>query len=398
MIPKERLKCRLVSLLGNIKNNLFMFNFNKKEKSASAILLGLIIMSTILSSTLYINFLSMRSMKQSLNIDNSIVAFYAAETGNEQAIYYIRKVEDLDIAELQIPKIPAGQILGPDSLVSRVVDDEVTNVLIALEKDETYQLDIFDQENLSSPSSISYLALRWNDNCDSDSIIEMTSNEWLAQEDIEWGIIQKIYKCLLYSSPTTIDGSGDICSDIELDPDNSYQFRFKSLNCDIHNFSIRAFDMGGELISFKNIYTIESVGEYPLNKNVSNRQALRVNLRKFSPLSGLFDYVIFSEKSLVKDVGVYNQGWFGGELLISTSNLPNATQGASYYYPITAVNGTPPYSWSLLIGDPPGLSIGEDTGILQGDIGGEGPFLLRIQVTDEEGDTDSKTLFLEVDY
>jgi len=396
MIPKERLKCRLVSLLGNIKNNLFMFNFNKKEKSASAILLGLIIMSTILSSTLYINFLSMRSMKQSLNIDNSIVAFYAAETGNEQAIYYIRKTEDLDVIDLQIP---GGQILGPDSLVSRVVDDEVTNVLIALEKDETYQLDIFDQEDLSSPSSISYVVLQWDDNCDFDSIIEMTTNEWPAQEDIIWGSIQNINKCLLDISPTTIDESGDICSDIKLDPDNSYQFRFKSLNCDIHNFSIQAFDTTDQPISFKNIYTIESVGEYPLNKNVSNRQALRVNLRKFSPLSGLFDYVIFSEKSLVKDVGVYTQGWFSGELLISTSNLPNATQGAMYYYPMTAVNGTPPYSWSLLTNDPPELSIGENTGILQGIIQEEeeGPFLLKIQVVDEEGDTDSKILFLEVD-
>jgi len=377
-----------------------ILKIRKREKLGSALLLGLIIMSIILSSTLYVNYLSLRSIKQSLNIDNSIVAYYGAETGNEQAIYYIRKVEDLDVAILNLP----GSIAVPETLVSRTVDDEIINVLIALEKDKTYQLDVFDPEDLFEASLISYISLEWEDNCDSNSIIELTTNEWVAEENIMWGAIQNINKCLLdislleVESPIEIDGSGSLCEDIRLDPDNSYQFRFKALNCDIYNLSIRAFDARDQPISFKNIYTIASVGEYPVNKKESNRQALRVNLRKFSPLSGLFDYVIFSEKSLVKDVGVYNQGWFSGELLISTSNLPDANQGEMYFYPMTAVNGTPPYIWELLSTSPSQLSIGEDNGILQGVIENSGSFLIRVKVTDNDGNgnSDTKQLFLKV--
>ena len=391
----DRLKFKQLLVLDNIRNNALSIMVKNKKRSGSAILLALMIMSTILSSTLYINVLSIRSMRQSQNIDNSIVAFYAAETGNEQAIYYIRKVEGLNIEDLILP---GGSITASESLISREVTDKVKNILISLKKDEIYQLDVFDQDDLSLGSSISYLQLSWNDDCASDSKIELTVNEWEAEANINWGQMQDqmhINKCLLSESPVEIDGSGSICSDIKLDGIMSYQFRFKALHCDIYNLSIKAFDIGDQQIDFENIYSIESVGEYPVDTNQSNRQALRVNLRKLSPLSGLFDYVLFSEKSLVKDIGAYTGGWFGGDLFISTDNLPDATKDVMYSYSVRAVNGTPPYEWELTGVIPPGLGINNETGILSGSITETGTYPLMITVEDGV-DTDSKTLFLKV--
>ncbi len=372
-----------------------------KKRSGSAILLALLIVSAILSSALYINVLSIRGMKQSQNVDNSVIAFYAAETGNEQAIYYIRKTEDLDINDLIFsPSIPnASGVLTMESLISRDIVDEVKNVLISLKKDETYQLDIFDQNNLSSKSLIDSLELSWDSDC-ANSKIELTVNEWEADTNIEWQETEiedqmHISKCII-KSPAIIDGSGDPCDDVILDPNMSYQFRFKSLTCDVYNLNIKAFDMADQQISFKNIYSIESVGEYPVGTSQSNRQALHVNLRKFSPLSGLFDYVLFSEKSLVKDLNAYNEGWFGDELFISTDSLPDATVGVDYSYTVTAVNGVSPYDWNLSGSVPGSFSMDSSSGVLSGiaDIAENYP--LSIIVTDDLGSSNSKILFLKV--
>ena len=375
-----------------------MIKYN--NKSGSAILLALMIMSVILSSVLYINVLSIRAMNQSRNIDNSLVAFYAAETGNEQAVYYIRKVEDVDIGELNLP---TGSISAGKNLVTRVVTNSVANILIGLKKDETYQLDVFDQDDLSRGSSVAYLRLSWDDDCSADSKVELTVNEWEADSTINWGQMQDqmhINKCLLdYStSEINIDDSGTTCSDILLNEQMSYQFRFKALNCDIHNFNIRAFDQNDQQVSFKNIYSVESVGEYPINNSQSNRQALRVNLRKFSPLSGLFDYVLFSEKSLVKDIDAYTSGWFGDKIFISTESLPDGRRGSNYSYAVNVINGSPPYSWTLGGHIPTGLEIDGENGILNGVIEEDGIFLLMITVAERSNpsNTDSKNLFLQV--
>ncbi len=371
-----------------------MIEKNKyKQRSGSAILLALMVMFALLSSVLYINVLSLRSMKQAQNIDNSIIAFYAAETGNEQAVYYIRKSDNLDISDLQVPH---GSFSGPDNLIIRELSDSTKNILIGLKKDEVYQLDIFNQNDLSQSSNLSYLTLNWDQNCLLGAKLELTVNQWLAGNNIQWGQMQNISKCILSTAPVKIDNSGSICPDIILDKHNSYQFRFKALNCGINNLSIKAFDSNNQQISFKNIYNIKSVGEYPLNGSQANRQALQVNLRKSSPLSALFDYVLFSEKSLVKDIGVDNGGWFSDDLFIATDSLPDAELYHSYSYALSAVNGTPPYTWSLAGTIPKGLKIDPENGILLSDkILEAGVFPLIITVRDDNSQ-DSKTLFLTV--
>ncbi len=368
--------------------------FNK-NRQASTILVALLIMSVVLSSALYINVMSLRQMRQSNNTDNSIIAFYVAESGNEQAVYYIRNMEDLDIAELQT----GGVISGPENLVIRTVSDELANINIGLKKDEFYQIDVFDQEDVSLGSDLDTLSIEWDSNCGDDSWIELTINEWeILGGEIDWSSQDAhIKKCLfnLSDSPVTI-GDGTIC--IDFDPENAYQFRFKALYCDVSNLILSAKNQSGNTLYFKNIYNSTSVGEYPLDAEEASRQALTVSLRKTSPLSGLFDYVIFSEKSLIKDIGAYTGGWFTEDLFIATSNLPSAQMGTNYNYTVTAVNGALPYVWNLFGSVPGLLSINEITGVLSGNVGNTpGIYPLNIKVTDFETDSDEKILFLEVE-
>lgn len=373
--------------------------FNKNQK-ASTILISLLIMSVVLSSTLYVNVISLRQMRQSNNVDNSIIAFYAAESGNEQAIYYIRKTEDLDVGDLTI----GGSISGPDNLIQRTVTDELTIINIGLKKNEFYQIDIFDQEDISLGSDLSAMFIEWDSDCGVDSWIELTINEWEITGDVNWGVGEyqeaHIKKCLLNppDDPDTfpiIIGDGSVC--IDFNPNNAYQFRFKALYCDVSNLNISAKKDDNSILPFKNIYNSLSIGEYPKEGEMASRQALTISLRKSSPLSGLFDYVIFSEKSLIKDIGAYTGGWFTEDLFIATNHLPDGIIGENYNYTVTAVNGIPPYTWNLSGTYPPGFGINEVTGVLSGNVGSDPAiYNLQISVEDSISSTDEKVLFLEV--
>ncbi|MDD4290259.1 MAG: hypothetical protein PHH83_03195, partial [Patescibacteria group bacterium] len=71
-------------------------------KNGSALLLAFLIMTAILSSVLYVSRFSLRQISQSKSNDNSNIAFYGAESGNEQAIYYLRQKPEIEIEDLNI--------------------------------------------------------------------------------------------------------------------------------------------------------------------------------------------------------------------------------------------------------------------------------------------------------
>ncbi|MDD3284680.1 MAG: hypothetical protein PHZ07_03745 [Patescibacteria group bacterium] len=369
------------------------------NKKGSVLLLSLLIISALLSSVLYVSALSLRQISQSVNSDNALIAFYTAESGNEQAIYKIRKKAYSDISELNVTE---ENLVYSNSSFTREVTDEMYGITTGIYEDQFFQVDLFDSENLLYISKLSYLEIGWDDNCDSNSWIEITSNDWDASGSINWftGVNQDhIKKSLLdgvsfmHSENNNIDNVGGVT----FEPNKSYQFRLKALYCDVYNLRLVAYDSSGSIIPFKNIYNIKSIGQYPANSNKSNKQALSASLRKFSPLSGLFDYVIFSEKSLIKDIGAYSEGWFSEDLFITTVALNDAVRDNVYINHLNAINGILPYRWKLISGTIPSeLKILEDgtiTGIVVSD---PGIYSFRVVVIDAEDSMVEKNLQIKV--
>ncbi len=364
----------------------------KYFKNGSALLLSFLIMSAILSSVLYIARISQRQIIESKSSDNANVAFYAAESGNEQAIYYIRK---LDIQDVSTLNLNSYILSGSGASITRVVDDSILNINLGLEKDEIFQFDMYNASNLSEKSNLAYLKISWEDNCDHGSWVELTSNEWSPdQGGVYWGSSvdsNHIKKSLLNEPPyTNISSIGG--SDIS--PDNAYQFRIRPLFCDIYDLTISAFNSNNQQIAFKNIYNIKTVGQYPGTSTNGNKQALSVSLKRKDPLSGLFDYVVFSEKSLIKDPSIYGDS-SQDTFYISEPSPLNLQVNVNVNHQILTVNGTEPLTWTD-ISAPVGMSFDAGTGILSGKPKNVGSSSVIFKVEGSDGRQAEKSIIINI--
>jgi hypothetical protein len=70
-----------------------------------------------------------------------------------------------------------------------------------------------------------------------------------------------------------------------------------------------------------------------------------------------------------------------GRLVIVTTSLPSAQLDTPYSYQFVASGGRAPYSWSIVSGSLPGLSLSND-GLLQGTPTQKGGFQFTVEVQD----------------
>ncbi|RKY19238.1 MAG: hypothetical protein DRP63_00955, partial [Planctomycetota bacterium] len=84
-------------------------------------------------------------------------------------------------------------------------------------------------------------------------------------------------------------------------------------------------------------------------------------------------------------------------LTITTTSLPPAIEGQSYFYLLTASGGTPPYNWSVT-GLPQGLQFDSSTGEIYGTppSGSLGSYTLTITVSDSQNNSKTKQITLLV--
>lgn len=96
------------------------------------------------------------------------------------------------------------------------------------------------------------------------------------------------------------------------------------------------------------------------------------------------------------DSGAYNSGGASGPI-ITTSSLPNGTQGSAYSQTVSATGGTVPYTWSISVGTlPTGLSINSSSGVISGTPTGSGTSSFTVQVTDNASLTGTQVLSITI--
>jgi hypothetical protein len=149
----------------------------------------------------------------------------------------------------------------------------------------------------ASPAGVESLAFSWNDVCGGTSGLEVLATGW---DPVGVGGFDPSIAfhgdspafTFLHASPQVIDN--DFRSDL------AYRVRLRAKVCDIADLAITAYqndNAGGAVVPIPSRVAVESTGTFG-----TARQSVELRLPRLQPLSGVFDYVVFSQCSLLKGV------------------------------------------------------------------------------------------------
>jgi hypothetical protein len=296
----------------------FMDQDNKKIKNERGVvlLLALLLIAAITATGVGFSLLIIGELKASSNIDNSIVAYYAAQNGVEHALLEVkdgRANSTLDetingttgvggIVRMEGSLLPLGVAATWDTRQSTTSEDII---LASVPKNKTVELDLLNPDDPAEASAVESVKFEWSDSCEGISWLEIGYVYWTPGTQISWPTdSQMVYKNIAACER----GSGHYGRPCDpyianyfsaTSPEKVYRLRIKALDCDVENLSITAYDTDnaptGDEIPIPSRVNIKSIGTY-----ANSRIALTVSTPWLPSILGLFDYAIFSEENLDK--------------------------------------------------------------------------------------------------
>lgn len=260
-----------------------MFVNGMTQLKGNILPLALVITTTILLAGVTLGSIVIESLKRSVDTDNSLVAYYSADAGVERQLYAIRK-ESSTVAALD-PM--ANSFSNGSSWASENGSHYVTTnvkTFSTLTQGDVQFVDLYDPDNLGAAAGIGQVRWQWTDSTGLCQV-ELGYAEWTSGSVV----IPDQFKFY-----TSTGGSG---SQI-LTATKAYRLRFRSKNCTVTNFQVRVYQNVGDTtpLNFPGDITIAAEGTYKKSK-----QAIAVTMPRLDVLSSVFNYVIFSECSLIKN-------------------------------------------------------------------------------------------------
>lgn len=265
---------------------IFLNNLDGKHKG-SVLLLALLVMSTIMAASTGLAVIVISEIRQSRSIDNAILAYYGAESGVEESLYKIRKEKESIENLVKEEELSNGVNwwIGADDISNMVEKISVAE----LKKEQFIELDIYDP-TAGEPTNIRYLGISVGEGSGN---VEVSWFGWQGGNLSEYKVIPSV---LLEENERQII---DLTSGVG--PQFAYRVKIKSLNNDIQLLEVKAYsinpiedeDAESELMPARIRSTVR--GEYR-----GSRQAIYFEMPRQSPLGGLFDFVLFSEESIIK--------------------------------------------------------------------------------------------------
>ncbi|KPJ85498.1 hypothetical protein AMJ57_02855 [Parcubacteria bacterium SG8_24] len=244
----------------------------------AVLLLSLLVMFSVIIAAAGLSSLILRSLQQTRTIDNAMLAFYAAETAVEEALYYARESGELPPSHSDL------QMLSNGSGWSRQVSGTELALTPVIPQDTVYEVALYDPDQETVATDITTIEMDWTDDCGDCSVLTATLVGWLPGGSLLWEPNAATYNY--------IGGSASL----PLGPSNRlYKLRLRAQRADIQMNYIKAYDGGGALVPLPGRIKIDAIGEYS-----DVRQQLSVTLPRRAPLAGIYEFVIFSECSLVK--------------------------------------------------------------------------------------------------
>jgi hypothetical protein len=234
------------------------------------------IMSSIIITATGLTAVILSSLRQSRAIDEAITAYYAAESGIEKGIYEFRRLE-------QVPGEETADLENNSNYSRTVLTKEPVIFAGTLLEDNFIEVALYDPDQPTLATNIATVNVSWSDTCGGCSMLEASMVGWQAGGPVVWDPNATILRFL---------GGSAVLSAL---PNRLYRLRLFAKLDNLDNLQIRAYSSGGIPIDLPGRVTISSLGSFATAK-----QRIVASMPRQTPLSGLYDFVIFSECSLVK--------------------------------------------------------------------------------------------------
>ncbi len=273
-----------------------------RPSRGSVLLLALLVMSGILVVSASLGTISLLNLRQARVIDDAITAFGAAESGAEQTLYQLRRLGTpsstlaANAADTS-SNVYSGVPMSNGSRWTRTLVASENTVFASIPKDKSYEIVLWDPETPSVPAGVESLTFSWDDACGGTSGLEVLAAGWDPAVSGGFSPVVAFHGTspaltFLRVTPRVIDN--------DFTAGKAYRVRLRAKSCDISNLAVNAYagdNAGGSQVPIPSRIAVDSTGTFG-----AARQAMEFRLPRLQPLSGAFDFVIFSQCSLLKGV------------------------------------------------------------------------------------------------
>lgn len=247
-------------------------------------LLALLMMASVVVAGVGMGHVIINQLKQAILIDNSITAYYAADTAIESSLYKYRALG------MDIDSMPTSGSLDNGSEWSIKFDKLRSNITVSIKENQTYQVDIFDPDDLAWIPGIEALKFSW----EGPGQLEVAYIGWSPAASIAWPNqdYEVVTPPISFVAPAVIYNS--------LNGAQAYRMRLRAVNGDINNLNITGWSddaaTPGNQVDLPSHILLEANGVFG-----RARQALSASIPRFAQLSGIWDFVLFSEQPITKE-------------------------------------------------------------------------------------------------
>ncbi|MDD5251652.1 MAG: hypothetical protein PHT12_03380 [Patescibacteria group bacterium] len=256
-------------------------------KRGAVLLFALLVLSQVIVSSVGLGTLILNAIQQARYIDESIAAYYAAETGAEEALYELRREHRLPEQRLN------PQLVENSATWTRLVSPTEPTLTFDLARDSFVEIDLFDpdkpSEALAPPNDIASILLTWPENtCQSGACPHLVAS-LVAWDPLNFNTWSEEASSVQRVSASF---SGLTLSNLS---DRQHRLRLRAEDGDFRQLTVAALNGVGNQALIPGRAVIRVSGQYG-----GAVQTIQVRAPRHAPLSSIFDFAIFSECSVVK--------------------------------------------------------------------------------------------------
>ncbi len=278
------------------------------NQQGAVLLLALLIMSGLVIGGFTLGSVVVSELRQSRQLDNAIVAYYAAESGAEKLLFDWRDTSSCgalcpsNAVLFNSPSCTEVSTIGWTCDMS--VAQGVSQLSFALPQMQVEQIPLYLPDDPSKRSGAESMKIFWQDADElngQEPWLEVSILGWPAAASVNYNsakeIVKRVYKC----SPDNVDQPYcDIITINELNAAYGYIVRIRSLHDDVENVRVR-FYQNDNGVNDLNLRDFIKVADFTgIWRGI--KQGMRVQFPVVNPSSAMFDFVLFSEASLLKQI------------------------------------------------------------------------------------------------